>query len=136
MSLEVVTLAPGILLLIAVLLQAAWWYMARSSAHAAAAEGVRAARASNAAPDAGPAAARRFAGEVAAGQLLQVTADSAGSDSRTVAITVRGRAPSFLPGFDLSVSQTVRAPRERFTVPSLGFVNSEAGSVTNPKEVG
>ncbi|WP_395110239.1 TadE/TadG family type IV pilus assembly protein [Actinomadura sp. SCN-SB] len=116
-TLEVVILAPGILLLLAVILQAAWWYMARSAAHAAAAEGVRAARILGAPPGAGADAARRFAADVAAGQLRQVTADTSGSDATTVAVTVRAQAPTFLPGFDLGVSQTVRAPRERFTVP-------------------
>jgi hypothetical protein len=118
--LELVILAPGIVLLLAVLLQAAWWYMARSAAHAAAAEGVRAGRVLNAPAGAGPAAARRFAAEVAAGQLLGVSTDTTGSDAGTVAVTVRGKAPTFLPGFDLGVSQTVRAPRERFTVPEEG----------------
>jgi Flp pilus assembly protein TadG len=119
-TLELVILAPGIVLLLAVLLQAAWWYMARSAAHAAAAEGVRAARVLDAPPGAGTAAARQFAAEVAVGQLLQVSADTTGSDTSTVAVTVRGKAPTFLPGFDLGVSQTVRAPRERVTVPGEG----------------
>jgi Flp pilus assembly protein TadG len=119
-TLELVILAPGIVLLLAVLLQAAWWYMARSAAHAAAAEGVRAARVLGAPPGAGTAAARRFAAEVAAGQLLDVSADTTGTDAGTVAVTVRGNTPTFVPGFDLGVSQTVRAPRERFSVPGEG----------------
>jgi Flp pilus assembly protein TadG len=117
-SLELVILAPGLLLLLAVLLQGAWWYMARAAAHAAAAEGARAARAYQAEPEAGPDAALRFAREVADGQLLNPAADGSGSDATNVVITVEGTAPSFLPGFSPRVSQTVRAPRERF-VPDI-----------------
>lgn len=109
--------APGLLLLLALLLQAGWWYMANSAAHAAAAEGVRAARVPNATTADGQRAALGFAADVAKDQLLGVTADTSGSTPQTIAITVSGRAPTFFPGFDLRVRQTVRAPKERFTVP-------------------
>jgi hypothetical protein len=103
--------------MLSLLLQAAWWYMARSTAHASAAEGVRAARVFRAPAGAGPQAALQFAADVGGGQLLDPTADTTGSTPAVVAVTVRGKAPTFFPGFDLTVSQTVRAPRERFTVP-------------------
>ncbi|TDC79748.1 TadE/TadG family type IV pilus assembly protein [Actinomadura sp. 7K507] len=116
-ALETAILAPGLLVLLALLLQAGWWYMARSTAHAAAAEGARAGRVRDAPPGAATTAARQFAAEVGSGALHQVSVDTDGSDAGTVAVTVRGRAPSFVPFFEPTVSQTVRAPHERFTVP-------------------
>lgn len=119
-SLETAIVIPGLLLLLAIMLQAGWWYMARAAAHAAAAEGVRAARGYRADPASGPDTALRFARDVGSGQLLRPSADSAGSDPATIAVTVRGVAPSFLPGLSPAVSATVRAPRERFSRPGDG----------------
>lgn len=134
-ALELAILTPGLLMLFALLLQAGWWYMARSTAHAAAAEGARAARVRHAPTDAGTAAALRFAAEAGGGELHEVTASTAGSDAGTVSVTVRGRAPSFVPFWDPQVSQTVRAPRERFTSDLRGFTNSEGSSGANPRGV-
>ena len=116
-SLELVIVAPGLLLILAMLLQAGWWYMARSTAHAAAAEGVRAARTRTGTLADGDTAALTFARDVGKGQLLNPAVDHGGSSATVIAITVSGKAPTFLPGFDLTVSQTARAPKERFTIP-------------------
>jgi Flp pilus assembly protein TadG len=118
-ALQLAILAPGLLLMLAVVLQAGWWYMAGQTAHAAAAEGARASRAHGALAGAGPAAALQFADSVGRGQLLHPAVSTSGSDTATVSITVSGSAPSFLPFFNPHVSQTVRAPRELF-VPASG----------------
>lgn len=116
-TLENVILAPALLVVLAIATQATWWYMARNAAHAAAQEGVRAARAKDAAPQAGPRTALQFLTDTTAGELTNPTADTAGTTAATVAITVRGDVPSFIPGLHLTVAQTARGPREIFTNP-------------------
>ncbi|MFC0862355.1 TadE/TadG family type IV pilus assembly protein [Sphaerimonospora cavernae] len=112
-TLEMVVLFPVLLLVLAIAVQAVFVYQARSTAQAAAQEGVRAARAHGAARSAGGAAALRCATRVGGAFLLQPSA-RVGGDARTVEVVVSGRVPTFLPGADWTVSEAARAPVERF----------------------
>ena len=91
------------------------WFHARNVALSAAEEGVRVSR-SHDDPGDGIQAALRFATESGDGILLGPDA-ALGGDADTIEITVTGEAVSLLPGLTLTISQTARAPRERFTVP-------------------
>ncbi|WP_160330522.1 TadE family protein [Sphaerimonospora mesophila] len=112
-TLEMVVLFPMLLLVLAIAVQAVFVYQARSTAQAAAQEGIRAARAHGAARSSGTAAALRFATRVGDAFLIQPSA-RAGGDTRTVEVVVSGRVPTFLPGADWTISETARAPVERF----------------------
>jgi hypothetical protein len=102
-------------LLIAMAVQAAWWYSARSAALASAQEGLRVARSHNGSTASGREAAVRFAGQVAGGQLLSPTAAVSTAAGQTIVVRVDGEAPSFVPGLRVHVSQQARAPKERWT---------------------
>ncbi|MFC0039560.1 TadE/TadG family type IV pilus assembly protein [Actinomadura rayongensis] len=115
MSLEFLIVFPSVLLAVLVALNAGLWFHARNIALSAAEEGVRVAR-THAEPGDGVQAARRFAIESGDGILIQPKA-TLGGNADTVEITVTGEAVSLVPGLTLSISQTARAPRERFTVP-------------------
>lgn len=119
MNLQYTIAFPALLLLIAMVTQAAWWYSARNAALAAAQEGVRAARVRDGSPGAGQETARRFAREVADGQLRSVSV-SVNASAESVAVRVTGEVWSFVPGLNMRVSQVARAPRERFTTPERG----------------
>ena len=84
------------------------------AALAAARQGADAARAYHASLSAGPAAALTFARQAGDGYLLDPQASNAGSSATTIAITVRGRVPSFVPGVVVRISETVQAPVEEF----------------------
>jgi hypothetical protein len=94
--------------------QAAWWYSARSAALASAQEGLRVARAHQGTLAGGRAAAVRFAGQAASGQLLSPTATVSIAAGQTIVVRVDGEAPSFVPGLTVRVSQQARGPRERW----------------------
>jgi Flp pilus assembly protein TadG len=114
LTLTYVIVLPCVLLFIMVLVQAAFWFLARDAALAAARQGADAARAYHASLSAGPAAALTFARQAGDGYLLDPQASNAGSSATTIAITVRGRVPSFVPGVVVRISETVQAPVEEF----------------------
>lgn len=104
---------PVVGLLFLALVQAVMVSVARDAAQAAAEEGLRVARARQGTAAAGRAAAASFA---RAEPVLQTpTVSVAGTN--TVTVQVAGQAPSLLPGVNITVSRTVRGPRERFTTP-------------------
>jgi hypothetical protein len=117
LTLSYVIILPSFLLVIMIMAQGAVWFLARSTALAAARQGADAARVAQAPPGAGPGAAVAFAEHAAPGFLLGAQASAAGSNGRTVQITVTGRVPTLVPGLQLTVSQTAQAPVERFTTP-------------------
>jgi hypothetical protein len=131
LTLSYVIIVPVVLLALMVFTQAALWYLAREAALTAARQGAAAARVQHAPPGAGPRAALAFARAAGAGYLTDPGASAGGSSAETVQITVTGRAPSFVPGLAVSVSQTARAPVERFTLEGGGFANSEGFGVGN-----
>jgi Flp pilus assembly protein TadG len=117
LTLSYVVIVPVFLLAVMVIAQASLWYLARQAALAAARQGADAARVAGAPLGAGPRAAMAFARSSASGYLLGPSADSSGTSSTTVMITVRGRVPSLVPGVPIQVRQVARAPREQFTTP-------------------
>ena len=114
-TLEIAVLGPALLLLIFAVVQVGLLYFARSLALGAAQEGVTAARAYQAAADAGVQRALAFVSR-SAGDSLQDVEVTAERSVDTVEVRVSGRALSVLPGFPgLRVSQSAEAPVERFT---------------------
>lgn len=113
LTLSYVAVLPFVFLFLMVIIQAAFWFLARDAALAAARQGADAARAEGASRAAGPAAALAFARQAGTG-YLQDPAASAGGSATTVSITVRGHAPTFVPGLVVRVSETVQAPAEEF----------------------
>jgi hypothetical protein len=105
---------PFIFVMIMVMIQASFWFLARNAALAAARQGADAARALNAPRAAGPAAALAFARQAGQGYLEDARVSATGSSGATVSITVSGHVPSFVPGLVVSVSETVQAPAEEF----------------------
>jgi len=114
LTLSYVVVLPVVFLLIMVMIQASFWFLARDAALAAARQGADAARALHASRASGPAVAVAFARQAGRGYLEDPVATTAGSTSTTVSITVTGRVPSFVPGLVVRVSETVQAPAEVF----------------------
>ena len=112
--LSYVAVLPFVFLFLMVVIQAAFWFLARDTALAAARQGADAARALNAPRSAGPAAALAFVRAVGAGYLQDPRATASGSSGTTVSITVSGHVPSFVPGLVVSVSETAQAPADEF----------------------
>jgi len=114
LTLSYVAVMPFVFLLIMVLIQASFWFLARDAALAAARQGADAARVMGAPPAAGPAAALAFARQAGRGYLQDPTASATGSTGSTISITVAGHVPSFVPGLIVHVTETVQAPVEEF----------------------
>jgi hypothetical protein len=112
--LSYVAVLPFVFLFLIVVIQAAFWFLARDAALAAARAGADAARAVNAPRSAGPTAALAFARSAGTGYLQDPLATANGSSSATVSITVSGHVPSFVPGLVVNVSETAQAPAEEF----------------------
>ena len=116
LTLSYVAVLPFVFLFLMVLIQAAFWFLARDAAIAAARQGADAARALNAPMSAGPTAALAFARQAGEGYLLHpvATVTGTGGSSATISVTVSGHVPSFVPGLVVHVSETVQAPAEEF----------------------
>ena len=112
--LSYVAVLPFVFLFLMVIIQAAFWFLARDAALAAARQGADAARAFDAPRSAGPLAALAFARAAGTGYLQDPRATVIGSTSTTVSITVSGHVPSFVPGLVVNVSETAQAPAEEF----------------------
>jgi Flp pilus assembly protein TadG len=117
LTLGYVIVVPVFLVSVMATAQASLWFLARQAALAAARQGADAARVPGAVAGGGVRAAIAFARTAAGGYLESPEASAAGSNGRTVQITVRGRVPSLVPGVPIEVSQVARAPVERFTTP-------------------
>ncbi|MBM0238743.1 pilus assembly protein [Micromonospora sp. ATA32] len=113
---ELAVVMPVILVLLFASIQAAVWFVARSTALNAAQSGVNAQRVLGAEPGAGERRARGFLR--AAGDWL-VGWDSSGPTCTTgateVTCTVRGRSLSVIPGVSFAVEQTAHGTVERWT---------------------
>jgi hypothetical protein len=114
LTLSYVAVMPFVFLLIMVLIQASFWFLARNAALAAARQGADAARALHATRAEGPRAALAFARQAGPGYLEDPEASAAASSGPTISITVSGHVPSFVPGLVVTVSETVQAPAEQF----------------------
>ncbi|TMR04359.1 pilus assembly protein [Actinomadura soli] len=110
---------PVVGLLFLALVQAVMVSVARDVAQSAAEEGLRVARARHGTFAEGRTAAASFA---RAEPVLQTPAVTI-SGTNTINVRVTGHAPSLLPGVNITVSRTVRGPRERFTTQTRGFTN-------------
>lgn len=99
---QLVVLTPVLVLLIVFGIQLAVYFHAANVASAAAGEGASAGAAE---------AAARTVSDL--GSSLAAS-PSVTDDGAFVVVSVEVSVPSLLPGFDLSVTRTVRVPRERF----------------------
>ncbi|MBO0822363.1 MAG: pilus assembly protein [Actinobacteria bacterium] len=109
-----VAVLPFVFVFLMVIIQGAFWFLAREAALAAARQGADAARTLEASRTAGSTAAVAFARAAGSGYLLDPRAETRGSNNATVSITVTGHVPSFVPGLVVSVSETARVPVEEF----------------------
>jgi hypothetical protein len=114
LSLSYAVILPIVLLFIMIVIQASFWFLAREAALAAARQGADAARVLGGSPEAGRAAALVFAQHSGAGYLLDPGVSTDGSTASTVAVTVTGHVPTFVPGLVVHVSETAQAPVEEF----------------------
>ena len=114
LTLSYVVVLPVFFLFLMSVIQASFWFLARDAALAAARQGADAARSAGASLGAGRATALRFARQAGSGYLLRPSAIVVHSSPTTVSVTVSGRVPSFVPGFAVSISETVQAPVEEF----------------------
>ncbi len=114
LSLSYAVILPIVLLFIMIVIQASFWFLAREAALAAARQGADAARVLGGSPEAGRAAALAFARHSGAGYLLDPGVSTGGSTASTVAVTVTGHVPTFVPGLVVHVSETAQAPVEEF----------------------
>jgi Flp pilus assembly protein TadG len=115
-AVQTAMLFPVVLLLVFGIIQGALWFHARHIALGAAQEGARAASAQD-----GTGAdqrAREFVRDLTGGTLIRNLDVGISSTANTVTVTVRGRAPSLVPGSaGLIVEQSATAPIETFTDP-------------------
>ena len=132
LTLSYLIIVPVFMLVVMVIIQTALWYLATQAALAAARQGADAARLPGATAGAGPQAALSFARNSASGYLLGPQATAAGSTPTTVQITVCGHVPTFVPGLNVSVSQAVQAPVERFATPG-GAAGGSPGAAVAPE---
>jgi Flp pilus assembly protein TadG len=116
LTLSYVIIVPVFLLFLMIMIQVALWFLARSTALAAARQGVSAARVQPVSLIAGRNAARAFARTSGSGFLLTPSAFTSRT-ATTVVVTVTGHVPSLVPGLPIRVSQAAQAPVERFTTP-------------------
>lgn len=124
-TLETVIAFPVVLTLVLLIINAALWYQARSTALAAAQEGVRAGRAFHAGPQAATSTALSFARTTGDGFLLSPHVNTDGSNATTIVVHVHGNAVSLVPGLHLGIDQIARGPVERFTSPNGNPGNGE-----------
>ncbi|MGC4947969.1 TadE family protein [Streptomyces sp. DT224] len=116
-SIEMSIILPVVILLTMMIVQACVAYYAKQIALTAAREGVQAATAYESTDAAGAGRARDVLTRVAGDSLLGPRVSTAGSTRERATVTVTGRAPSVLPGFDgIRITQSASAPRERWTV--------------------
>lgn len=131
-SIQMAIVFPFVLLATVAVVQASMWYYARQIALTAAREGISAARAYESSPAEGAAQARDVLGHTA-GDSLRGYSVSAVSDGQRVRVEVSGTALSMIPGVaGLQITQSASGPRERWTVVSGEFVNSEGPMGGNP----
>ncbi len=104
---------PIVLFMVLLAIQFAVWEHSVHVASAAAQEGARVARGTEAAPGDGQARAQDFIGRLAPGILVNPQVQETG-DADTARVEVSGSAPSIVPGLSLPVDAVSTGPRERF----------------------
>ncbi|MER5358547.1 TadE/TadG family type IV pilus assembly protein [Streptomyces sp. NPDC002785] len=113
-TLELLIVAPPLVLVLAALLQVGLYYLAENNAHTAARKGATAASAYEASLADGTDRARQWITQV--GVVKSATVSTAGSTADRVRITVRGNVFSMVPGMQLTVAQSAEQPVERADV--------------------
>lgn len=112
-SLELVLIAPALLVLLFLGAQLALWYLAGSVANSAARDGANAGAFAATGPDAAYSRADAIVtgpgSGILTGPSITVTADA-----QRVTVRVDGSAPSILPGLDLPVHASAATPVEAF----------------------
>jgi Flp pilus assembly protein TadG len=119
-TLELAVIFPAFLLVLLLAVQAGLYFFARQLALSAARQGVDAARLAGHEPADGQAAATRFLHEQGGGTLADPAVRVNTPGPASVAVTVTGRPLAIVPGFGPQISQTARAPIERYTTDASG----------------
>jgi Flp pilus assembly protein TadG len=114
LTLSYVVVLPVVFLFLMSVIQASFWFLARDAALAAARQGADAARTVGASLGSGQSTALGFARQAGSGYLMNPSATVRQRNAATIAVTVSGRVPSFVPGLTVRVSETVQAPVEEF----------------------
>jgi hypothetical protein len=112
-TLQLAILAPVLLLLLFIGVQAMVYFHADNVAQAAARHGVEVGRSYDAQPGDGTQAAREFLLGVGGDDVLDPSVSAAGSTGQRVQITVTGRVPSLIPGLDWEIQAVAQGPVER-----------------------
>lgn len=112
-NVSAIAVAPVLLLFVFTIIQAAVFWNASNAAHSLASITYEAQRLYQAAPGAGQAAAGEYLPQLAT-TLTDVNVNVSRSATQAT-VTVTGRAPSIVPGWNLAVSKTVTGPVERWT---------------------
>lgn len=110
---EAVLLTPILLFLVLLVVQFGLWYHAEHVVHAAASEGVRAARAEASTAEAGRARAIEFLAATGP-SLVRDPVVSATLDGERAVVSVSGHAVNIIPGLSMPVRATAVGGVERF----------------------
>jgi hypothetical protein len=126
-TISIAIVFPATSMLFLTVAQAAMIAVAHDVAISAAEEGVRVARAHYGTPAGGQAAAASFARREPMLLNPQITI----SGTTTITVSVRGRAPSLLPGIHPTVAGTAHGAHEIFTTETRQFTRSNGSSTRN-----
>ena len=110
---EAVIVFPVFLLIIVGVIQFGLWYHAAAVAKAAAAEGVRAARAEGATVDDGRVVTEAFLAQLGPSVVENVSVQVS-RDTNVARVEIRATAKNVLPGLDLPIHALAESPVERF----------------------
>lgn len=124
-TIQIVILAPVMFLFLFMAVQAGLWFHARSLALGAAMDGARVAAGEAATSGAGAAAAADFLTQGGGDGVLLDAGISGARSATTATVTVTGTAPSVIPGWAPTITQSASLPVERITGTSRGFMDSE-----------
>ncbi|MFI7114471.1 TadE family protein [Nonomuraea sp. NPDC050227] len=115
MTAEAVIALPILMLAVMACMQICLLFFAKSTALAAAQQGVRAARAYGASHTSGAGVAKQYAERTASGFLTSISAASTG-DANTIRVTVTGRSLSLVPFLPaIGISEQAAGAVERFS---------------------
>ncbi|RIQ12225.1 TadE family protein [Jiangella rhizosphaerae] len=107
-TLETVVVWPAVFLIFLTILHAGFWFHARNIAIGAAQEGARVASAQSRGD--GAARAAEFISDAGGDDVLTVTDIRQSETADTVTVTVTGYSESFVPGLEITVTQSSTAP--------------------------
>ncbi len=114
---EAVIVFPVLLLMILAIVQFGVWYHAAAVAKAAAAEGVRAARAEGASDTDGATSTQAFLAQ-AGPSIVQNVQLNVSRDANVARVEIRATAANVIPGLSFPIHALAQSPVERFRLPS------------------